>query len=261
MIPVEYDETCPYIYNNFIYKIQLSQSVTARTFRAEQQRPGTSVPLGLCASDTVILRLSNPRAKGLNNVHRVENEVAAQHLFRQQLSAHRPDLVNLLPSIYAWQPSRYPEVCDETGFGWTICQFMPGVNLDAQFAEMGLPEKLAVVERVADIFTALQRTALPGGLAAGHLGGLTFDGTGQVVGGQMSILPPGPWENYADMWLSRLHQQVHDAEQSSALKGWQEPGVRARIDSLMNANTVGKLLEGVDATQRVLVHGDLSKSA
>ncbi|RYP81566.1 hypothetical protein DL770_005868 [Monosporascus sp. CRB-9-2] len=174
--------------------------------------------------------------------HRVENEVASQHLFRQQLSANHPELARLAPAIYAWQPGRYPDVHDETGFGWTICEFMPGVNLDAQFAEMSLPEKLAVVEQVADILAGLQRTALPELLAAGHLGGLTFDGSGQVVGGQTSILPPGPWENY-----------------SSALKGWQEAaGVRAHIDSLINADPVGRLVQGVDATQRTLVHGDFT---
>ncbi|RYP52561.1 hypothetical protein DL768_002294 [Monosporascus sp. mg162] len=168
-------------------------------------------------------------------------EVASQHLFRQQLSANHPELARLAPAIYAWQPGRYPDVHDETGFGWTICEFMPGVNLDAQFAEMSLPEKLAVVEQVADILAGLQRTALPELLATGHLGGLTFDGSEQVVGGQTSILPPGPWENYVDMWLLRLRRQLHNAGQSSALKGWQEAaGVRAHIDSLINADTATK---------------------
>ncbi|RYP13976.1 hypothetical protein DL765_006642 [Monosporascus sp. GIB2] len=191
--------------------------------------------------------------------HRVENEVASQHLFRQQLSANHPELARLAPAIYAWQPGRYPDVHDETGFGRTICEFMPGVNLDAQFAEMSLPEKLAVVEQVADILAGLQRTTLPELLATGHLGGLTFDGSGQVVGGQTFILPPGPWESYVDMRLSRLRRQLHNAGQSSALKGWQEAaGVRAHIDSLINAGTVGRLVQGVDATQRTLVHGDFT---
>jgi len=264
VIPVEYEETCPYIYNNFIYKIQLSQPLTPTTFSGGEQRAGTSVPpdLGSGASNTVILRLSNPHAEGLNNAHRVENELASQHLFRQQLSAHHPGLAHLIPAVYAWQPSRYSDLRDETGFGWTICEFMPGVNLNAQFDEMDLPEKLAVVEQVADILAALQRTIPPTLLATGHLGGLTFDGSGQVVGGQTSILPPGPWENYAEMWLSRLLQQVHEAERSSALKGWQEvDGVRARIDSSITADTVARLVQGVDTTQRTLVHGDFCKSA
>ncbi|RYP71838.1 hypothetical protein DL771_004550 [Monosporascus sp. 5C6A] len=115
---------------------------------------------------------------------------------------------------------------------------------------MSLPVKLAVVEQVADILAGLQWIALPEFLATGHLGGLTFDGSGQVVGGQTSIPPPGPWENYVDMWLLRLRRQLHNAGQSPALKGWQEAaGVRAHIDSLINADTVGRLVQGVDATQ------------
>ncbi|RYP76452.1 hypothetical protein DL769_003618 [Monosporascus sp. CRB-8-3] len=210
------------------------------------ERPGTSVPPRSSASDTVILRLSNP-PRGERGGFAASLPPAAQR---------KPSRVG---APCAWRPGRYPDVHDETGFGWTICEFMPGVNLDAQFSEMSLPEKLAVVEQVADILAGLQRTALPELLATGHLGGLTFDGSGQVVGGQTSILPPSPWENYVDMWLLRLRRQLHNAGQSSALKGWQEAaGVRAHIDSLINADTVGRLVQGVDATQRTLVHGDFT---
>ncbi|KAK9768977.1 hypothetical protein SCAR479_02221 [Seiridium cardinale] len=66
-------------------------------------------------------------------------------------------------------------------------QFKTGANLDEQFMEMELPEKLDVVEQIADIFSAFQKTPLPHQLED-QLGGLTFDRNGQVVGGQMPIL-------------------------------------------------------------------------
>jgi hypothetical protein len=257
---VEYEETCPYPYNNFIYKVLLSSPVGPSTFAGGNSRPGTSAPLESRASNIVIIRLSNPRARGLNNAHRVENEIAAQHLFGQQLAACNPEWLHLVPAVYAWAPCRYPEVSDEGGFGWTICEFMLGANLDTQFTEMDLSEKMAVIDQFADIFAALRQTPLPAGLAKGHLGGLTFDDAGQVVGGQMSMLPAGPWESYTDMWVSRLQQQIHDADSSSALKGWKEGGVRDRIDKLITAITVDKLVEPIDTAQRSLVHGDLSQS-
>ncbi|KAK9784562.1 hypothetical protein SCARD494_12714 [Seiridium cardinale] len=55
-----------------------------------------------------------------------------------------------------------------------------GANLDEQFMEMELPEKLDVVEQIADIFSAFQKTPLPHQLED-QLGGLTFDRNGQVV--------------------------------------------------------------------------------
>lgn len=207
---------------------------------------------------TIIIRLSNPRANGLNNAHRVENEVAAQSLFRQHLHDNHSQLEAIIPAIYAWEPYRPSAIPEEAGFGWTMCEYMPGTNLDEQFAGMELPEKFAVVEQVAKILAAVQNTTLPPQLR-GHLGGLTFDGQGRIVGGQMSILPGGPWRDYTDLWVSRFHQQLHDADKSSALAGWEEGGVRGRIDRLVHADKVAKLLEAVDTTWTTLIHGDFSK--
>ncbi|KAI4594803.1 hypothetical protein KJ359_007606 [Pestalotiopsis sp. 9143b] len=134
---------------------------------------------------------------------------------------------------------------------------MPGTNLDEQFAGMGLPEKLAFIDQVAEILAAIQNTTLPPQLK-GHFGGLTFDGQGQIVGGQMSILPGGPWRDYTDVWASRFRQQLCDADKSSALAGWEEGGVRGRVDRLVHADRVAELLEGVDTTQTMLIHGDFT---
>ncbi|ETS85648.1 hypothetical protein PFICI_03673 [Pestalotiopsis fici W106-1] len=252
--PVEYSEHCPFPYNNFIYMIQLSSPMVSSTFSARSTRPGTAAPLN---SKTTVFRLSNPYANDLNNANRVENEVAAQYLYRQQLSASHPELASLVPTIYAREPSRYPEISDETGFGWTICEHMPGTNLDAQFVKMDLPKKLEVVKQIAGIFAAFQKIIVPEELR-GHFGGLTFDDSGQVVRGQMSICPPGPWEDYTDLWVARLRWQLHNADQSPALKGWQECGLRDRIDKLLNGNGIAKWMERIDVTQTTLAHGDFT---
>lgn len=207
---------------------------------------------------TIIIRLSNPRANGLNNAHRVENEVAAQSLLRQHLHDNHSRLEAIIPAIYAWEPYRPSAIPEEDGFGWTMCEYMPGTNLDEQFAGMGLPEKLAVVEQVAEVVAAVQNTTLPPQLK-GHLGGLTFDGQGKIVGGQMSILPGGPWRDCVDLWVSRYCQQLQDADNSSALVGWKEGGVRDWIDRLVHVDKVAELLEAVDTTRTTLIHGDFSK--
>lgn len=75
----------------------------------------------------------------------------------------------------------------------------------------------------------------------------------------MSILPQGPWENYTDLWVARLSWQLHNADQSPALQGWRESGVRDRIDRFSSSNGVVKLMKGIDTTQTSLVHGDFSK--
>jgi hypothetical protein len=94
---------------------------------------------------------------------------------------------------------------------------------------MELAEKLAVIEQVAEIFAAFQKMPLPDGLN-GHIGGLSFDDKGDVIGAQMPLLPPGPWESLVHLWLSRFQQQLHDADKSSALDGWRAGGVRERLN-------------------------------
>lgn len=232
-------------------------SLSSTTFNVVTPRPGTSPP-GVSGISTIIIRLSNPRANGLNNAHRVENEVAAQSLFRQHIHDNHSQLEAIIPAIYAWEPYRPSTIPEEAGFGWTMCEYMPGTNLDEPFAGMGLPEKLAVVEQVAEVLAAVQNTTLPPQLK-GHLGGLTFDDQGEIVSGQMSILPGGPWRNYVDLWVSRFRQQLQDADKSSALVGWKEGGLRDRIDRLVHVDKVAELLEAVNTTRTTLIHGDFSK--
>ncbi|WP_234038488.1 hypothetical protein, partial [Erythrobacter sp. YJ-T3-07] len=121
-------ENLPFQYNNYIYKVELLEPATAYHFSAGARRPGTTAPPEAGVS-TLILRLSNPRAEGLNNTNRVQNEVATQLLFRKSLSEPHPELERILPAIYAWEPCKWTEESDEADFGWTMIQYMPGNNL------------------------------------------------------------------------------------------------------------------------------------
>lgn len=118
----------------------------------------------------------------MNNANRMENEVAVQLLVREQFSAFHPELAHVIPKVYAWAPYQYPSIPNETGFAWTMCGFMPRVNLDAQFRQKGLTSKIAIVEQVATISSALKTMSLLEALK-GHYRGLTFNDQGNVVGG------------------------------------------------------------------------------
>ncbi|KAI2780338.1 hypothetical protein F4815DRAFT_470907 [Daldinia loculata] len=103
--------------------------------------------------------MSNPLAEGLNNANRVENDVAAQHLARKSIQSRGLDVV--VPAVYAWSPCRYPEVPGETGFGWTISEFKPGSDLDAQFDSLSLEDAIDAVQQLARIFAAIQSSEIP----------------------------------------------------------------------------------------------------
>ncbi|KAI1858952.1 uncharacterized protein JN550_012310 [Neoarthrinium moseri] len=108
----------------------------------------------------------------------------------------------------------------------------------------------------AYIFAAFQGTTLLDSLHD-HFGGLTFAANSQIVGGQMPLLPEGPWQRYKELWVARFKQQLKGADNSSLLNSWRVNGIRDRIDKFVNDHGIAELLKGVDTAQRVLVHGDL----
>jgi hypothetical protein len=255
---VEYEENCPFPYNNFIYKIELATPATGQTFAGSSQaKPYTSLPPEDGVS-ILIFRLSNPVALGLNNSNRLENEVASMFLARQALAAQVPVYTDLIPAIYAWKAGSYPSPADETGFAWALMEFRGGVPLDSLFGSMLLDEKKAAVEQIADVFSAIQKMELLQGVAS--YGGLDFDVQGKVVVGQMTTLKGGPWSDYAELWAARLGGQVEESEGSSCLRGWKENGVRERIGKFLD-DGVAKVLRAadIDTSRLVLVHGDLSE--
>lgn len=249
MTPLAYVEHCPFHFNNFIYKVLLDSPVSPASFPDVQ--PGTSSPPAGGVSSLVI-RLSNPRAEGLNNANRVENEVASLYLARQSLQ--RSGVALVVPAVYAWSPSRFHDMPHEEGFGWIMTEFKTGADLDAQFPGLSLNERVSVIKQIADVFGAIQKAEIPKGATA--FGALTFVDD-KIVSGQMPLLQGGPWGTYSALWVAKLQAQLEDSDNSPLLKGWRTGGIRDRLDKFL-ADGVDKVLEEVDVTQRVLVHGDLS---
>ncbi|KAL1859654.1 hypothetical protein Daus18300_009519 [Diaporthe australafricana] len=258
--PVEYDERSPFHYNNFLYKLDLAAPATAANF---PPKPCTTAPPAEGIT-TLILKLSNAKAEGLNNTNRVENDVITSLLIRESLSRRASDLAAIVPAVYAWEAFTDPSPdADEAAAGWTLMEHRPGSNLDAQFAALGQQERHAVVAQVATILAAVQSAQLPPGVT-GH-GGMTFDGSSSstIVTGERPLLPGGPWTSYAEMWAARLRFQLAgDAEQSPVLRGWHRNGaLRTKLDAFISGPAViEELLQrgGVATDQRVLTHGDFT---
>ncbi|QDS73735.1 hypothetical protein FKW77_004693 [Venturia effusa] len=249
--PVEYIENGPMPYNNFIYKVEIVSPMSAGVFPASSQ-PFTTTPIDEIS--TFIFRMSNPKADGVNNTNRIENEIAALHLCRKALSNKSKEYAKIVPAVYDWASQTYPSVPDESGFGWIMMEFLPGVPLDKEFASMEAPQRSEILEQIAIIFSVLQAIQLPSEVDS-H-GGLTIK-NGEIVSGQPTIAHGGPWKSYRGWWEGLLLMAVSQAESSPVLKGWKENGLRGRIDKFIQ-NGIEPLLKDVDGTKRVLVHGDFT---
>ncbi|KAI9146891.1 hypothetical protein HJFPF1_13461 [Paramyrothecium foliicola] len=249
--PIAYVEHCPFMFNNYIFKVDLASPAVPASF--PQKQPCTTPPVATGAA-SLIVRMSNPLAEGLNNANRVENDVASSYLIRQSLG--NVGLESLVPAVYAWARCRFPKIADESGFGWTISEFKTGSDLDGQFPSLSLDEAKGVLDQLADIFTAVQRTKMPP--LATKFGALTINTNGDISNGQMPLLPGEPWDTYVDLWVAKLQAKLAESEQSSLLKGWGDGSVRDRIELFVKSDGVGKLLEPVDTNQRILNHGDLT---
>ncbi|KAL3417768.1 phosphotransferase enzyme family protein [Phlyctema vagabunda] len=251
--PVDYDENLPFPYNNFIYKVSLSEPAFRDAFT--NAGPYTTKLLSESVSDFII-RLSNPAAEGLNHDNRVENEVGSMYLARQGLASFEPQIAFAIPSVYAWQAQTKFGDANET-FGWTIMEFKQGEPLDKVFPLLDSSKKKDVLGQIADIFSSIQRATLPASLDS--YGGITIK-DGKLVHGQMTTLPGGPWKSYGNFWTTRLSSQLNESNQSPALQGWNPNGVRERIDRFLAAD-IDNVMEaaGVDITRRSLVLGDLSE--
>ncbi|KAH8890678.1 hypothetical protein GQ53DRAFT_170527 [Thozetella sp. PMI_491] len=237
-------------YNNFLFKIDLAEPAYPDSFPLQ---PGTAPPPPSGIS-TLVLRFSNPHAKGHNNTNRVENIVASQYLVRKALDVS--NLLPLVPAIYAWAPYK-PELHGELGYGWMLDEFRAGIELTKVFQNLTLAGKKDVIEVIADIFSCIQSLELPPTIT--KFGGLTFDEHGQVIQGQMPILKGGPWESYAEVWHARLRGELKGSDkEGTVLLGWRPNGVRDRIERFLANDGIAKVLDGVDINKRVLVHGDFS---
>ena len=254
ILPVEYVEQCPFP-NNFIFKAALASPATAASFPGEQPCTATPPTEGV---GTLIVRLSNPGALGMNNTNRVENEVAAMQLARHAMAQLGDGYAGLVPAVYAWKAGASAD--REGEFGWTVMEYMAGVPMDAQFETLSLDEKKRLVQEVAVIFAALQGAKLPSGL--NRHGGLTIDEQGAIVSGQSTMQEGEPQTRYEDHWAANLQWQLKEADESAMIQGWRENGIRERVDRFV-ATKIGDVIQtaGVDSSKLALVHLDFSESS
>lgn len=146
--PIDYDPQCPFPYNNFVYRIELSRlSDNQQVLTTSVSQPGAiSIPHN---AQHVVMRLSDYRA-GLNDWNRVQNEVAAMTLVREALKPRQ-----IIPAIYGWASAADDQ-------GGILMEYMSGTSLDASFQAMSSDEgKKRVLREMATIVLSLQQFDLP----------------------------------------------------------------------------------------------------
>jgi hypothetical protein len=240
-------------YNNFIYRVDLMDATDKVEFKQSNQ-PFTSIPPN--GTTSIVFRISNPCADGVNNTNRVENEVAALHLSRSALAAGNPSFAHIVPAIYDWKTNSYPSPADETSYAWIMMELRPGVPLDSKFDGLPFDEKKALLGKIAGIFATIQKAELPKGIDS-H-GGMTIK-NGEIISGQSTTVKGGPWKSYEAWWAGRLHQNLTQAETSLVLDDWKANGIRLRVDDFL-ATGIPDLLRDIDPPRLAIAHGDISES-
>lgn len=201
--------------------------------------------------------MGNLKVSDLNHTNRVENEVACSALAREALKAAGLD--GLVPDIYAWRPPKSLEDPEEENFGWSICEFKAGKDLDTQFPSLSAEDQKKVILQLADIYAALQKANIP--YTADKFGGLTFDSRGNMVSGETAMRQGGPWANLSDFWTDKLRDVLDGAKETSFLRTSDKHGTQLfkRVKKFLSDGGVAKVLQGVDTTQRCLIHSDFSE--
>jgi hypothetical protein len=239
-------------YNNFIFKVNLATPIAQANFKTSNQ-PFTTTPTD--GTTTFIFRISNPKAVGVNSNNRVENEIAALFLSREALSRVLPQYAGIVPRIFDWSAQVCSSPLNESEFGWTIMETLSGVPLDSQFDNLPFAEQKELLNEIAGIFAVIQNITLPEG--ARSFGGLTIK-AGEIVSGQSTIAMGGPWNDYSGWWTGLYAMALSQAENSPVVRGWRDDGLRERVNKFIS-NGIESLLQDVDTSKLVLVHGDFSK--
>lgn len=243
---------CSFHFNNFIYKVELRTPAGPGSFSGKQ--PGTVAPPPAGVA-ILVVRLSNLRAEGLNNANRVANDVAGSFIARQAIE--NADLEQIVPAVYAWAPPSSIDVIEEENFGWVVCEYKKGQDLDAQLPLLSGEEKNDVLEHIAKIVAALQNAPIPA--TVDQFGGLKFDDQGKIVSAQMVLVKDGPFGFYANVWAAKLQAQLDESQTSAVLNGWRDGDVARRIRNFISTHGVCNALEGVELRDRKFVHGDFSE--
>lgn len=217
------------------------------------RQPGTAQAPDTGLS-TFIIRMSNLKVADLNHTNRVENEVACSALAREALNA--AGLNGLVPKIYAWIQPKSLEEPEEENFGWSICEFKTGKDLDTEFPTLSTEDQQRVILQIADICAALQKAVIPP--TADKFGGLAFDSHGNMVSGQTAMRQGGPWATLSDFWTEKLRGLLDGAKPTSFLKT-SSARLIERVEEFLSDGGLAEVLRGVDIAQRCLIHSDFSE--
>ncbi|THV64175.1 hypothetical protein D6D28_10105 [Aureobasidium pullulans] len=237
--PIAYDADCPFAYNNFLYRVDVKNH--GKHYR-DQQPCSSTIPAD---ASQLVLRLSN-NASGIPPVNRVENEVGMMNLFREALrdshSAH------LIPEVYGWGSAEY-------GQGWILQEFKVGVPLDEFYQTLPGENKPAILEQMAEVLVAMQKYKLPESIKL--LGGVSSSDDGHLVCGPLTTLSAGPFRTYTQLYQAMLQQQVTSSDESPILQGWQEDGIRARLEKF-SLQGIAQITEEYAQSPRAIVHSDFT---
>jgi hypothetical protein len=226
--------------NTFVYHLTLAAADEGQENKQRAQ-PGVVAALPRTTAETV-LRLSNP-ASGLNENIRVQNEAAVMSLTREALAPLDPSIV---PQLYGWASG-------ETGKGWTLCEYMPGENLQDKFGLLGDDAKRNIVIQIAQIFKCIQRYRLPGSIRG--YGGIGYAEDGSIVTGPTVIAGGGPCETHSELYIEYLQTQRTLSGQCDVVQGWKGTDLPGRIERLAKEKFVG-ICEWEEDLRPTLVHGD-----
>jgi hypothetical protein len=246
--PIEYDPQCMFPYNNFVYHVELSRSLSPSSQRrkvleAPAAQPGTvSIP---DSTQHVVMRLSNAAA-GLNDQNRVQNEVAAMSLARKALTPRK-----IVPAIYGWASAAKDQ-------GWILMEHMRGTPLDAAFEDMSSDDQSKALKEVVGIAGALQQYELPESIQG--FGGLAFDLDSNIISGPLTMFSCGPFTTYAMLVKGVLYEQLAAADKSPILCGWTAKDIRAKLERFISED-VDRVLQSMNDEKKRLVHGDFSTSS
>ena len=210
----------------------------------DQQPCSSTIPAD---ASQLVLRLSN-NASGIPPVNRVENEVGMMNLFREALRDSH--FARLIPEVYGWGSAEY-------GQGWILQEFKVGVPLDEFYQTLPGENKPAILEQMAEVLVAMQKYKLPESIKL--LGGVSFSDDGHLVSGPLTTLSAGPFRTYTELYQAMLQQQVTSSDESPILQGWQEDGIRARLEKF-SLQGLAQITEEYAQSPRTIVHSDFSKS-
>ncbi|THW63731.1 hypothetical protein D6D20_03388 [Aureobasidium pullulans] len=224
--PIAYDADCPFAYNNFLYRVDVKNH--GKHYR-DQQPCSSAIPAD---ASQLVLRLSN-NASGIPPVNRVENEVGMMNLFREALRvSHSAHLI--------------PEILQE---------FKVGVPLDEFYQTLPGEDKPAILEQMAEVLVAMQKYKLPDSIKL--LGGVSFSDDGHVVSGPLTTLSAGPFRTHTELYQAMLQQQVTSSDKSPILQGWQEDGIRARLEKF-SLQGLARVTDEYAQSPRAIVHSDFT---